>query len=479
MDLNYWAATDVGRKRSDNEDNFLIDRKLRLFVVADGMGGHASGEIASAVAVQTVREVVSSEAELFENPRDDDVAWHLEVCILLEHAVHTACERIWNKALQEPEKRGMGTTLVVLLIAGTRGYIAYVADSRLYLVRGEVTYQLTEDHSLMNELIRRGKVRADEFEDSPYANYKNAMTRAVGPTETVEVDTLDFDMVPGDAFLLCTDGLYEYLEDDDISKLLTLPDVEEVPGRLIDIANRRGGKDNITAIVVQVARDGSAEAAAAELNHTLDVLRGVPLFADLSYPQMVRLMNMGRITSLSRAQVICQQGEPADALHVVLRGKVELTSESTVLGSLGPGDHFGEMSLIDAQPHSATVTCTSDAKTITIARREFDQILERDAPLAVRLLRRFVRELSARLRKTNAALSEAKSEVIEDLSEDLAEELEMLDAPEKLRAGPPGSTEVPRRRSAIRTMTIEPDTLDLPRAEDEDAGEESGEAAES
>src|SRR5690606_34890239 len=122
----------------------------------------------------------------------------------------------------------------------------------LYLVRGEVAYQLTEDHSLMNELVRRGKIRAEEFADSPYANYKNAMTRAVGPTETTEVDTLDFDMVPGDSFLLCSDGLYEYLDDEDISKMLSMPDVEDVPGRLIEIANRRGGKDNITAIVIQI-----------------------------------------------------------------------------------------------------------------------------------------------------------------------------------------------------------------------------------
>ncbi|MCA9697191.1 MAG: serine/threonine-protein phosphatase, partial [Myxococcales bacterium] len=156
MDLKYWAATDVGRKRTHNEDNFLIDQQLRLFVVADGMGGHASGEVASAMAVHTIRGIVHHEADLFEDAasNQDDPTWHMQVCMLLEYAVHVACEQIYRKGVQEPEKKGMGTTVVVLLIVGDRGYIAYVGDSRIYLLRGGIVYQLTEDHSLMNELIR-------------------------------------------------------------------------------------------------------------------------------------------------------------------------------------------------------------------------------------------------------------------------------------------------------------------------------------
>lgn len=430
MELNYWAATDIGRKRADNEDNFLVDKNLHLFVVADGMGGHASGEVASALAVQTIHEVVSAERKLIAQANSDDLAWNLEICILLEHAVHMACERVFQKAQQEPEKRGMGTTVVVLLVAGGRGYIAYVGDSRLYLVRGELVYQLTEDHSLMNELVRRGKIRADEFDDSPYANYKNAMTRAVGPTQTVEVDTLDFDMVPGDAFLLCSDGLYEYLDDQDISKILPLPEIQEVPGQLIEIANRRGGKDNITAIVVQLPRAKDGSDAGAELNHTLDTVRKVPIFADLSYRQLVRIMNIGRIGTMQPGVTLCRQGEPAAALQVILRGTVELTQDDTTIATLGLGQHFGEMSLIDDLPHSTTVTCTEEGKLLSLLRKDFDAILKREAPLAIKLLRRFVSELSGRLRKTNAALTQARASGFEDISDDfeMLEEGELLSA---------------------------------------------------
>jgi serine/threonine protein phosphatase PrpC/CRP-like cAMP-binding protein len=390
MELKYWAATDIGRKRADNEDNFLIDKNLHLFVVADGMGGHASGEVASALAVQTIREIVSAERDLIARAASDDVAWNLEVCILLEHAVHIACERVYQKAQQEPEKRGMGTTVVCLLIAGGRGYIAYVGDSRLYLVRGELVYQLTEDHSLMNELVRRGKIRADEFDDSPYANYQ------------------------------------------DISKILPLPEIQEVPGQLIDIANRRGGKDNITAIVVQIPRSDAGDDEGAELNYTLDMVRKVPIFADLSYPQLVRVMNMGRISPMAEGQPLCREGQVSSALQVILRGQVELSRDGTTLTALGPGQHFGEMSLIDDLPHSTTVVCTEEGKVMSLVRKDFEAILKREAPLAVKLLRRFVSELSNRLRKTNEALTEARAEAIDDISDDLAEDFEMLEEGELL-----------------------------------------------
>ena len=253
MEIKYWAGTDVGRKRSDNEDNFLIDKRLRLFVVADGMGGHASGEIASAMAVHGIREVLHAERDILDVYDDDDPKSHVEVCTLLEYAVHYTCAQIHEKARREPEKRGMGTTLVVLLVIGARGFIAYVGDSRIYLLRGGVVYQLTEDHSLRNELIRMGKITADEFETSPYANLKNAMTRAVGVYESVEVDTLDFDVLAGDRFLLCTDGLHGYFESDrEVGDLIGEGTLESGAQAAIALANQRGGRDNITALVIEL-----------------------------------------------------------------------------------------------------------------------------------------------------------------------------------------------------------------------------------
>jgi serine/threonine protein phosphatase PrpC len=424
MDIEYWASTDVGRKRTHNEDNYLIDKDLRLFVVADGMGGHASGEVASAIAVHTIRDIVSSERDLITSVLDDDPGSHMEVCTLLEYAVHIACETIFEKAKQEPEKRGMGTTVVALLLIGARGYIAYVGDSRIYLLRGGIVYQLTEDHSLMNELVRRGKIRADEFDDSPYANFKNAMTRAVGPHEVVEVDTLDFDMVPGDNYLLCSDGLYEYLEDEDIARRLALPDVQDVARQFVDLANTRGGKDNITALVIRLPEDETSGDRAAEVNFTLDTLKKIPLFTQLSYQQLVRVMNLARIKPVKEGEVLCKQGESGQELFVILRGSVRLESGGTTIITLPQGAHLGEMALIDSVPRSVTAIAAEDGKVLSISRTDFYEILKKEAPLAVKLLWSFLGVLSDRLRQTTADLKTARDEAgMEDLSEELSPDL--------------------------------------------------------
>ena len=212
MELTFAAGTDVGRQREHNEDNFLVDKKLRLFMVADGMGGHAAGEVASGIAVHAVRDALYEKRALIDAYRDDATAEQTsEVLRALEQAVQAACAAVFARAQAEPDKRGMGTTTTALLIAGSaerpRGFIAHVGDSRVYLSRQGQCHALTEDHLLLNELVRRGKLNKSEIDGSPYRQYKNSVTRAVGVYASVEVDTFDFDILPGDRFLICSDGL--------------------------------------------------------------------------------------------------------------------------------------------------------------------------------------------------------------------------------------------------------------------------------
>lgn len=404
MEIKHWAATDVGRKRSHNEDNFLIDKNLNLFIVADGMGGHASGEVASALAVHTIRDVVQRERDLLTRIGDFDATAQMELCTLLEYAVHSASAGIYHKAQQEPEKRGMGTTVVALLIIGQRGFIAYVGDSRIYLSRNGVVYPLTEDHSLMNELIRSGKVRADEFAVSPYANFKNAMTRAVGVYEHVEVDILDFEILPGDAFLLCSDGLYDYLDDAEIASNLALSNIEEIPGRFIDLANSRGGKDNVTALAVQVRGDASR---AAQLQFTVETLRGVKLFEGLTYQQLCKLMNISRVQNCHKGEVLAREGDEPGDLFVVLEGRATLSRGGNHFNTVSAGTLLGEADLVGTDTARTTITAESNGKLLRIGRRDLQELLRRDHALGSRLLWSLASELGRRLEDVQGQLVRA------------------------------------------------------------------------
>jgi PPM family protein phosphatase len=423
MELSFWAATDVGKKREHNEDNFLVDKKLSLFVVADGMGGHASGEVASNIAVHEFRTAIEARADLLEGfVRADGTARGADILALLEQAVQAAGVAIFQRGKLEPEKRGMGTTISSLLLVGDRGFIAHVGDSRVYLVRQGEVIQLTEDHSLINELIRRGKVTKDTLGRSPYSAYKNAVTRAVGVYETVQVDTIDFDLLPGDQFLICSDGLHSYLDDDKIKELFGGDDITAVPKRFIDHANEGGGQDNITAIAlrIQLGAPESIDARAEELTRKIEVLKQMPLFRHLTYKEIIRVLNLTEVSDYGPGEDIMKEGEPGDDLYILLRGRVRLHKEGAFITNLLPGAHLGEMALVDRTPRSVTATAEERSRLLILRRQEFYEIIRKDPPLSVKLLWSFVQVLAERLRKTTADLSGARQEAeADDLTDDV------------------------------------------------------------
>lgn len=414
MELTFAAATDVGRQRNHNEDNFLIDKKLRLFLVADGMGGHAAGEIASSIAVHEVRDTIFNNRELIDRYRVDHPGVQTyEILQVLESALQTACSVVHARAQAEPDKRGMGTTATVLLIAGSgdqlRGFIAHVGDSRCYLARQNQCHVLTEDHSLMNELVRRGKLNREQIESSPYKQYKNAVTRAVGVYSSVEVDTFDFDILPGDRFLLCSDGMYAYVDEDELPKQLAEGDVKEVPKKLVDRANAGGGHDNITAVVIRVGQTASADLAprTTEVTLKLDVLKGMQMFRYLSYKELVRIGGIAEMIELTKDQVVFSEGQPGDSMYVVVSGSVRLSKKDKAVAELGKGQHFGEMSLIDRSTRSLTATATEPTRLVVISRKDFYELIKREPASAVKMLWSFVQVLGTRLRKTTNDLSDA------------------------------------------------------------------------
>ncbi len=240
--------TDVGLKRGHNEDNYLINEELNLFVVADGMGGHAGGEYASAIAVNTVEEIVTS-MEL-EGVEITDVTDPVEITRQkLTHAIRLAGRRIYEKAKEQPEYHGMGTTAVVLLVDSGNAYVAHVGDSRLYMLRDGAVEQVTEDHSLIAEKIRHGLITPEEAKNH---RMRNVITRSLGYQEDVEVDIQVRAVRRGDQYLLCSDGLSGHVAGEEALEVMQRMSPCDASRHMIRLACDRGGEDNITTVIARI-----------------------------------------------------------------------------------------------------------------------------------------------------------------------------------------------------------------------------------
>ncbi len=411
MEIQSTALTDVGRKRDHNEDAHGVVEELQLYIVADGMGGHAAGEVASYMAVEVIKKVIFDNRTTIERYAAGDTSVKkYDIYQLLDQAIQTACISIFQEAQRDSAKRGMGTTTDILLVIGDRGFIGHVGDSRVYMERMGKVMQLTNDHSLMNELVRRGKFTPEEFLASPYAEQRNALTRAVGVYETIEVDTFDFPILPGDSFLLCSDGLAEYLTDVNIQRTFQLESLEESAQTFINIANDGGGHDNITAVLVRMPQAEDREAAinkAAEINLSMQVLQEIKFFKYLNYQQLIKVYNLTELRTYEPGSVIFLEETKGNEFFMIVRGRVRVEKKGTTVASLQDRDHFGEMALVNKGLRSASAYADDLTKVLTLSRRDFFDIIKREHALAVKLLWSFVEELADRLRTTTLNLSDA------------------------------------------------------------------------
>jgi serine/threonine protein phosphatase PrpC len=246
----------VGRRREHNEDAFLVELETGLFVVADGMGGHAGGGTASSVAVETIKKNVRAAREA--GPASvTSIAPHdaSNFPTMLRESVEAASREIYRTALEDPSLAGMGTTVTSVLVAGRTAFMAHVGDSRCYLLRAGRIFQISEDHSLVNEQLKAGAITEEEARSS---RFRNIITRSVGFEEGVLVDVVGLEIEHGDVLVLCCDGLSNLVTDSEILEIAGGSPLEEAPEKLVALANERGGDDNITVIVVKV--DGERKA---------------------------------------------------------------------------------------------------------------------------------------------------------------------------------------------------------------------------
>jgi len=250
MKIRYAAKTDVGMKRTHNEDYFSLIEDEQLFIVADGMGGHASGEVASKMSAETI-------GEFYQRTKDEEATWPYKMDRSLSYienrlvcSIKLANLRIFETSCRDIRYKGMGTTIVCGLVAGDKIYIGHVGDSRAYRLRGGAVEQLTRDHSLLED-YKEAKPDMTEEEERNFP-HKNVITRALGMRETVQVDIRAHQVEDGDTFVFCSDGLSGMVTDEQMRDIVgNAASLERAVAELVDAGNRAGGTDNITTLVLQ------------------------------------------------------------------------------------------------------------------------------------------------------------------------------------------------------------------------------------
>ncbi|MCX5745448.1 MAG: protein phosphatase 2C domain-containing protein [Proteobacteria bacterium] len=270
MTLQAWLSTDIGMVREHNEDSAVSVPEHGFFVVADGMGGHAAGEVASAMAVATVKqslEEAKAEIDAFIAAPTD--GGRRGLVSLLQNAVLSAHQAVFQRGQAEPDKAGMGTTLDVVLIAGPEAFVAHVGDSRTYLIRDARTSQITTDHTVAEVLVIEGKLTIEEAQVSPL---RTILVNAIGVSADVGVEMAHVTLKRHDRLLLCSDGLHDYFpSDEEIAQRLSADAPGEALREMVELAKTRGGHDNITGVAILITNVSDSVPGLMEPDTTLPV----------------------------------------------------------------------------------------------------------------------------------------------------------------------------------------------------------------
>ena len=394
----FHARTDVGRKRTQNEDALLAAEDHDLFVVADGVGGRKAGELASALAVDTFQLYADALRDaVAAHTREPNRATRNAVLRLLDEAANRSSQRVYELA-DQTGREGMTSTLAAAIVGGGFAFLVHVGDSRVYLLRDGQLRQLTEDHSLVNEMLRAGTITPEEAARS---RYRNVITRAIGLYPNVHADTLAVELLDGDRLLLCSDGMSDLVPPDQVTALLRRPDITDAVEALVDASLEAGGKDNITVIAVEPGAGLDAEGVEARAAALNDLF----LFADLPDQARIRVGSIVNERPVRTGEVVVEQTRPGDTMYVVARGRFDVMIGRKRVATLTEGEHFGELCLVDDAPRSATIVARTDGELIAIDRDALRQYCSQEPEIGNRILWRLLATLARRLRDTNAQLA--------------------------------------------------------------------------
>jgi serine/threonine protein phosphatase PrpC/CRP-like cAMP-binding protein len=395
------SSTRVGTRRSSNQDVVAVDEQLGVYILCDGMGGTAGGGIAASLAAKSCMSYLAQHASTLR-----DISAHkapsTQLIELAQSAVEFANHAVHAHTQEHPELGASGTTIALLIVAGTYGVCAHVGDSRVYAFRDKQFLQLTKDHSLAQDLIDRGVL--DKANVATF-RFKHVLSRAVGLLPAVSVDTLHFEIVPGDRFVLASDGVSSADANAALENSRTPSSPAELLETITSLAHEGCSEDDISAIIVE-ASDAEINqrihaARAEELVLKTKVLRDVYLFQPLDPRNILRIVDASVLIACRAHEVIVAQGEPEVSLYIILDGTFRVEIDDQMIAELSRGNHFGEMALLTCQPRSATVRASTNGRVLRLAAGDFHKFVQEHPQDGIRMISALARELSERLRLTN------------------------------------------------------------------------------
>ena len=414
------GLSDRGRNRQNNEDYFVIEQSLGLFILCDGVGGHNSGEVASAVCAKTVLDVMQREREKIEKYHENpSPELRKQLTQLIYAALQEANEAVTALSVQGLPTEGLATTAEVLLILPNYALLGHVGDSRTYISRAGTVYQLSMDHKFAVEMVKNGTWDQAMAAQSPFAN---TLTRAVGAQEVVQPDILEIEITADDLFVMCTDGFSDYFDTQEIQRLISGAGPKatpaELPKVLIDAANQKGGKDNITALVAKITERQANSVKPIDVVLKQESLGKVPLFCYLSFAEITKILAIASVKSLKKGEILFKENDPATEMFVIVSGTAQVRKGSELLTELQHGASIGEMAILDQSLRSATITAREDAVLLVIPRAALMRLLQQDHGIAVKFLWAMSQELDRRLRSTSQSLMEARKILAEKRERD-------------------------------------------------------------
>jgi PPM family protein phosphatase len=411
MKINASGYSHAGN-RPENQDFILLEPGLGLYMICDGMGGHSGGRIAS----EQSAIAVASNLAATELASDAEVTVH-QMAKYLFDAVGNACREVFSIAEKDLALKGMGSTLTAVLVRGSSAVLAHVGDSRCYLLREGKQYQLSNDHTYVEELVKEGLLTREQANGHPYAH---VLTRAVGATETIPVDMLKFEVVAGDILMLCSDGFYNRWQDiteqrimDMVCESVKAPNFDEAVAGLVTDTVTVDGSDNTSAIVIEIASEVIAKATAlarkADVYLELETIQGIQLFKDCSFSDILKIMSVTEVFDISPTHEIVKEGDTDDALYIVVRGEFKVTKKAPIgqveLATISSGGHFGDIALLVDTPRTATVTCTAPARVLRVPRKPLSRLFASHPRLGLQFYAVMTQTLARRLVDMNERFS--------------------------------------------------------------------------